>query len=70
MNFIIGHEDEFVWKTDYDSSWRVIKPNNSFVDVYFINITQSNEINLIVNVTRSTDLDVSIVRVKIFCRRY
>ncbi|XP_076083193.1 cadherin-89D-like isoform X4 [Mytilus galloprovincialis] len=55
----IGHEDQIIWRTDYDSSWRVIKPNNSFVDVYFINVTESNEIwlNLIVNVTGSTDLD-------------
>ncbi|VDI49746.1 Hypothetical predicted protein, partial [Mytilus galloprovincialis] len=55
----IGHEDHIIWRTDYDSSWRVIKPNNSFVDVYFNNVTESNEIrlNLIVNVTGSTDLD-------------
>ncbi|XP_076083194.1 uncharacterized protein LOC143054160 isoform X5 [Mytilus galloprovincialis] len=45
------------WSTEYDSSWRVIKVNNSFVDVYFINSTDQKELSLIVNVTGSTDLD-------------
>lgn len=45
------------WTTLYDSSWRVHKVNNSFVDVYFINSTDQNDLSLIVNVTGSTDLD-------------
>ncbi|XP_071143296.1 uncharacterized protein [Mytilus edulis] len=45
------------WTTLYDSSWRVHKVNNAFVDVYFINSTDQNDLSLIVNVTGSTDLD-------------